>query len=307
MPPPPPPTQQNEELGVDYGSRAAEETIANLRARLSQTQEELSYHRKSAEVTNPTSESEGILEKLEHLMQHFVELSDASESIGGRKASQEGNLSILSHKQEEAEAIRKHRLTTIDTDRACVEKMMVDLYERVEKATQFVFSGQTFRSMLVWAADHETAGAEPAVALPPVRLTKPIYVVPPVHSVLGRQPEASFQHRSVVPRAIQQAKAPLGDGFESISQAMASRAAAAAAAGGTVLSLSTSASELERVLDKRPPRELAKLGSWQLDDASHSSEHLGIAQRTGNSGLPVRNNPAARLKNVRALRSKPMR
>ena len=245
-------------------------------------------------------------------MQHFVELSDASESIGGRKASQEGNLSTLSHKQEEAEAIRKHRLTTIDTDRACVEKMMVDLYERVEKATQFVFSGQTFRSMLVWAADHETAGAEPVVALPPVRLIKPTHVVPPVHSVLGhqtlgRQPEASFQHRSVVPRAIQQAKAPLGDGFESISQAMASRAAAAAAAGGAVLSLSTSASELERVLDKRPPRELAKLGSWQLDDASYLSEHLGIAQRTGNSGLPVRNNLAARLKNVRALRSNPLR
>ena len=43
-----------------------------------------------------------------------------------------------------------------------VEDAMLALYERVERATQYVFSGQSYRELLVWAADKEEGNVDDA-------------------------------------------------------------------------------------------------------------------------------------------------
>ena len=43
-----------------------------------------------------------------------------------------------------------------------VEDAMLALYERVEQATQYVFSGQSYRELLVWAADKEEGNVDDA-------------------------------------------------------------------------------------------------------------------------------------------------
>ena len=43
-----------------------------------------------------------------------------------------------------------------------VEDAMLALYDRVERATQYVFSGQSYRELLVWAADKEEGNVDDA-------------------------------------------------------------------------------------------------------------------------------------------------
>ena len=152
-------------FGVDYASREADDVIAALRARLARAEAAAADAARLAQVVGS---GDGALEQLEGVMEGFVQLSDASDALGADLAARaDGGAPPRKGAEGAAGAAERraakqqleHRLAAVDQDRARVERMMVELYTRVEKATQFVFSGQAYRSMLVWAADHERAAA----------------------------------------------------------------------------------------------------------------------------------------------------
>jgi len=69
----------------------------------------------------------------------------------GERDPLEAKAGQLQDRKDELE----HRLLVIFREVQEVEKLMVRLYEKVEAATQFVFSGSSYRGMLVWASDKE--------------------------------------------------------------------------------------------------------------------------------------------------------
>merc|ERR1711903_5709 len=56
--------------------------------------------------------------------------------------------------QEKVKArdLLERRLLLVFNEVRAVEDAMLALYERVEQATQYVFSGQSYRELLVWAS-----------------------------------------------------------------------------------------------------------------------------------------------------------
>ena len=61
-----------------------------------------------------------------------------------------------------ARDLLERRLLLVFNEVRAVEDAMLALYERVEQATQYVFSGQSYRELLVWAADKEEGNVDDA-------------------------------------------------------------------------------------------------------------------------------------------------
>ena len=66
--------------------------------------------------------------------------------------------------QEKVKArdLLERRLLLVFNEVRAVEDAMLALYDRVERATQYVFSGQSYRELLVWAADKEEGNVDDA-------------------------------------------------------------------------------------------------------------------------------------------------
>lgn len=170
-------------LQVAYESENATCVIQSLRRDLEAAQEVNERAATAVTVLRQTSDAacgQGRLELLETMMRRHQRVSAIHAALLPKYDEVEAELIAVLAKLKEnkggvrPEKLRHHsaklvrqrdelelRLYLAFRDAEEVEKLMVQLYERVEAATQYIFSGQNYRSMLIWAADKESHFNQP--------------------------------------------------------------------------------------------------------------------------------------------------
>lgn len=188
-------------LRAAFESEESATVIDNLRNELAQVQEKNARTEAALLVLQQTSalagSGQGKLELLEAMMQRHQRVSaihaallpkyDEVEAklyaVMAKLKRNKGKSELLNHSAQlvEQKNALELRLYVAFREAEEVEKLMVCLYERVEAATQYVFSGQCYRGMLIWAADKEAHFNQP----PSPRLAAAARtVVAPVRSLL---------------------------------------------------------------------------------------------------------------------------
>ncbi|EGB07064.1 hypothetical protein AURANDRAFT_71891 [Aureococcus anophagefferens] len=213
-------------LEAAYESESASDVVANLRAEIRSCHEDAERSEATIaslqETLAETNADDGQLERLEYMMAKYRDVAEIHGALlpqyaavdeeleavrtmsrlrkfkAGERDPLEAKAGQLQDRKDELE----HRLLVIFREVQEVEKLMVRLYEKVEAATQFVFSGSSYRGMLVWASDKEErrlnrapsprlAAAARAAAAPVRSLLDPLPIVPksvsdPLESAFGR-------------------------------------------------------------------------------------------------------------------------
>ena len=213
-------------LEAAYESESASDVVANLRAEIRSCHEDAERSEATIaslqETLAETNADDGQLERLEYMMAKYRDVAEIHGALlpqyaavdeeleavrtmsrlrkfkAGERDPLEAKAGQLQNRKDELE----HRLLVIFREVQEVEKLMVRLYEKVEAATQFVFSGSSYRGMLVWASDKEErrlnrapsprlAAAARAAAAPVRSLLDPLPIVPksvsdPLESAFGR-------------------------------------------------------------------------------------------------------------------------
>ncbi|KAJ1448739.1 hypothetical protein M885DRAFT_573844 [Pelagophyceae sp. CCMP2097] len=158
-------------LSAAYESEATAAVIAGLRSELQGAldRNEAAERRRTA-LSAASGAGGGQLEELEALMRRHAGVADVHGALLPKYVAAEQEHAAIkalaklrAHKSCAAEADRAQtlerqmdelelRLLVAFDEVQDAEALMVALYERVERATQYVFSGTTYRSMLLWAA-----------------------------------------------------------------------------------------------------------------------------------------------------------
>uniref|UniRef100_A0A7S3K516 Uncharacterized protein n=1 Tax=Aureoumbra lagunensis TaxID=44058 RepID=A0A7S3K516_9STRA len=213
-------------LDAAYVSDDSSEIIQNLRRELALSREEHARTESALLVLQQTYASVGTesgpgrLELLEDLMRRHQEVSEIHGALLPRYDAVEAELYAITAKLKEKNKIplsdlQSHsvklkrqkaqlelRLFMAFREVEQIEKLLVDLYERVEAATQYIFSGANYRGMLLWAADKEAQinNKPPSPRLAAAART----LAPPVHRLLplakcnktfGFQSKDVFRHQ----------------------------------------------------------------------------------------------------------------
>ncbi|KAH8082160.1 hypothetical protein JL720_8687 [Aureococcus anophagefferens] len=180
----PPANTYADEIAVHYGPRNMEkaqsllETVRRgMRGMKGYDGSEKDNERvhRTVETLAETNADDGQLERLEYMMAKYRDVAEIHGALlpqyaavdeeleavrtmsrlrkfkAGERDPLEAKAGQLQDRKDELE----HRLLVIFREVQEVEKLMVRLYEKVEAATQFVFSGSSYRGMLVWASDKE--------------------------------------------------------------------------------------------------------------------------------------------------------
>lgn len=196
--------------------------IENLHARLREAHGDADRYMAEADaVREGLSQGVGALEQLEATLATHRDVADVHEVLLPRyhEADLQAQEAMARATTLRAKADAKdkvaardlleRRLLLVFNEVQAVEDAMLALYERVEQATQYVFSGESYRNLLVWAADKEapnqsddTEGAlrlkkSIAAAVAPVRQLLPqsnplAPKPPPTSGISGRDRYASL-------------------------------------------------------------------------------------------------------------------
>ena len=196
--------------------------IENLHARLREAHSDADRFKAEADaVREGLSQGVGALEQLEATLATHRDVADVHEVLLPRYheadlQAQEAMARVTTLRAKAdakdkvaARDLLERRLLLVFNEVQAVEDAMLALYERVEQATQYVFSGESYRNLLVWAADKEapnqsddTEGAlrlkkSIAAAVAPVRQLLPqsnplAPKPPPTSGISGRDRYASL-------------------------------------------------------------------------------------------------------------------
>jgi hypothetical protein len=153
----------------------AHDDTAVLYQRLQEAQSDADRYKAEADaVRDSMKQGIGALEQLEATI---CVHRDAAEVHGAllpryheadlRAAEAMARATSLKDKADAQEKVKardllERRLLLVFNEVRSVEDAMLALYERVETATQYVFSGQSYRELLVWAADKEEGNVDDA-------------------------------------------------------------------------------------------------------------------------------------------------
>ena len=114
---------------------------------LEQLEATICVHRDAAEVHG------ALLPRYHEADLQAAEAIQRATTLKGREDAQE---------KVKARDLLERRLLLVFNEVRAVEDAMLALYDRVERATQYVFSGQSYRELLVWAADKEEGNVDDA-------------------------------------------------------------------------------------------------------------------------------------------------
>lgn len=210
-------------LEAAYTCDDGADLIRTLRCELGETQDKLARAESAILVLEQTtaataqdSSGPGQLELLEAMMRRHQQVSAIHAALLPKYDEVDAKLKCFSARLSETRSTAsdahsvelacrrdelEHRLYLAFRDVEAVEKLMIRLYERVEAATQYVFSGQSYRGMLIWAADKEAHLK--SAQLSPRLAAAARTVAPPARTFLkGQMPE--MQQPSSSPGAIGQ-------------------------------------------------------------------------------------------------------
>ena len=332
--------RETAELKADFSSSDASDVITSLRARVADLRSEADgYHKRiTEEQENAKLTKNGELERLEETTRKYANLAEVETALEPRLADVDAELASLRKEGERTAAVGKSkahkkdikrleksrdalalRLTEARREVATTKRDMLALYERVDRVTQYIFSGATYKAMLVWAHELERDGppgspaqghtggfssmnnpaSSDASASGPLKADPSFaYQPPPVHALLGNGEagrtarDALFGYKAPK-KTGQDPKGPLPPiPMRAHAPAIAGVPSEVRAGGATDmarLQMSSSTPELREVLRANKP------------PAPPEPQNLGLLHKD-RGVFPVRSTHAARQQNTKLLR-----
>ena len=315
------------ELRADYSSKDAADVIAALRARLAALRNEADAHARgeAEQRTAAQRTTKGDLERLEATVREYAGVAEVEAALEPRLADVDAE---LAHEQAKGERVKRHgaseahraelkrlrktrdalahRLTHARAELKCTKQSMLALYERVDRATQYIFNGSTYKSLLVWAHELERDGPDSPhrgggggvfggddashashASLGSIATDRSFpYHPPPVHSLLN----SSLAHKASQ-KAGGAALPPLPMRPVAPEVAGVPSSAFSGPDASTDEMIASVTPELRRVLRATKP------------PAQPEPQHLGIVHKD-RGVMPIRSTYANRMQNTQLLRQK---
>jgi len=146
-------------------SAEAEEVIKRLRVHIGATDEDLRFQQKKVKLMEQLS-AKGALELLEEVVERHKKLVRVKLALEQDVEVRKERLAALrgedrrvaterfkrqSKEAEQSAAKMGYRLGEMGEEQEIVGQQMIELFERVDRVTQYIFEGSSYRSLLNWA------------------------------------------------------------------------------------------------------------------------------------------------------------